>query len=105
MGKALPPNEMRLYRLCDEALYYIWDPIGVMGPPSARDEYYSYLPHVFELVKADRRSELLTYLREVSSSRMGLTRPDALLEERTVDFLFDARIWFESVGAASSDDE
>ena len=50
MGQKLPPDQMELYRRVDEVLHYLWDPIGVAGAPEARDEYYSYLPHVFSLL-------------------------------------------------------
>ena len=51
MGKKLEPKDEELYRRVDEVLHYILDPIGVSGIPQARDEYYSYLPGVFQLVK------------------------------------------------------
>ncbi len=73
MGIELPPNEQELYRRVDEVLHYIWDPIGVAGVPQARDEYYSYLPEVFSLLK--NNADLLkiaTYLERVVIDRMGL---------------------------------
>ena len=50
MGKKLSPKENKLYKRVDETLFYIWDPIGVNHVPQARDEYYSFLPGIFELV-------------------------------------------------------
>jgi hypothetical protein len=97
MSKRLSADDARLYRLCDEALYYLWDPIGVAGSPQARDEYYSYLPQVFRLVKARRRPELVAYLRRVSEEDMGLPKPDPLDSERTADFLFSAQEWIEEM--------
>lgn len=39
----------------------------------ARDEYYSYLPHVFSRLKGNLEPEPITkYLFEVSTDRMGL---------------------------------
>jgi hypothetical protein len=52
LGEKLPPQELELYKRCDEVLHYLWDPIGVAGAPGARDEYRSYLPNVFALVQA-----------------------------------------------------
>ncbi|WP_299948575.1 hypothetical protein [uncultured Microbulbifer sp.] len=49
MGKKLPPDELELYKLIDEILWKDWDPIGVNDTPEARDEYQSYLPHIFHL--------------------------------------------------------
>ena len=73
MGKKLSPPDEELYRRVDEVLHYIWDPIGVSGAPNARDEYYSYLPIVFKLLKSDSNSEqIVDYLFEVSTERMGL---------------------------------
>jgi hypothetical protein len=78
-----------------EALYYLWDPIGVSGVPQARDEYYAYLPRVFQLVKTGRRDELLDYLREVSDDHMGLPGINTSADEATADFLFDAAAWIQ----------
>jgi hypothetical protein len=52
MGEKLSPKELALYRAVDEVLHYVWDPIGVAGAPRARDEYFSYLPKVYGMVKA-----------------------------------------------------
>ncbi|USD20444.1 hypothetical protein [Microbulbifer variabilis] len=49
MGKKLPPEELELYKAIDEILWRDWDPIGVNEMPEARDEYQSYLPHIFRL--------------------------------------------------------
>ncbi|HEX9173426.1 MAG TPA: hypothetical protein VF861_12260, partial [Telluria sp.] len=57
----------------DEVLHYIWDPIGVSGMPMARDEYYSYLPQVFSLVRDGASVDrIATYLFEVVTERMEL---------------------------------
>ena len=93
MGKSLSPVEKRIYRLCDEALYWFWDPIGVSWAPQARDEYYSYLPKVFQLVMSDQRQELIDYLQWVSDQRMGLPATDAKRREEVADYLIDARDW------------
>ena len=34
----------------DEVLHYIWDPIGVIGAPEARDEYITYVPIVVDAI-------------------------------------------------------
>jgi hypothetical protein len=93
MGKSLSPVEKRIYRLCDEALYWLWDPIGVSGAPQARDEYYGYLPKVFQLVMSDKRQELVDYLRYVSEDRMGVPETDAKHREKVADYLIDGRDW------------
>lgn len=73
MGKPLPPEELELYRRCDEVLHYVWDPIGVSDSPWARDEYTGYLPGVFELVVSGAsEGELVGHLLAIARDRMGL---------------------------------
>jgi hypothetical protein len=102
MEKHLSSDDARLYRLCDEALYYVWDPIGVSDSPQARDEYDSYLPRVFRLVKGRQRQELLDYLREVAVNFMGLPAAETEAEERTAAFLLDAAEWIDEMSEHSS---
>src|SRR5712691_12849926 len=102
MGKALSPIEMRLYRLCDEALYWLWDPIGVRGAASARDEYWAYLPRVVELVNNGDPEAVVDYLSRIPEDRMGLGRYEAQAQ-RTVDFLFEARAWIERSADAQTE--
>ena len=97
MGKSMSPPDARLYRICDEAIHYLWDPIGVAWAPQARGEYYSYLPKVFLLVKAKQRVELIEYLREVEEVRMGGGKTPSTSRERVADFLLDARDWLEEM--------
>ena len=73
MSTKLSPTDEELYRIVDEVLHYIWDPIGISGMPMARDEYYSYLPQVFDLLKANVKPEpIAKYLAEISTEQMGL---------------------------------
>lgn len=81
MGAKLEPMDEELYRRVDEVLHYIWDPIGVSGIPQARDEYYSYLPGVFQLVKNKAAANIIAqHLTDIVVNRMGLrgTTEDAL---------------------------
>ncbi|MBB1304823.1 hypothetical protein [Pseudoalteromonas sp. SR43-5] len=74
-------SEKRLYRATDEILFYMWDPIGVRDIPAARDEYQSYLPKVFKLVKADAaNTKIAAYLNEIETTSMGLgaNKPHAI---------------------------
>jgi hypothetical protein len=67
-------QEIELYRRVDEILHYVWDPIGVSGIPSARNEYQSYVPHVVALLNENATSEQIAgYLNEVVTKRMGLS--------------------------------
>ena len=94
MGQQLQLEEMRLYRLCDEALFYVWDPIGVCGAPEARTEYQAYMPQVYELVRLGKRDELIAYLVNVTEDRMGM-RPNEELAANAVEFMMRGRAWVE----------
>jgi len=93
----LSPEDVRLHRLCDEALFYIWDPIGVHDAPEARDEYQAYVPQVVTLVKAGSREELIDHLNTVMG--MGLV-PDGKRAEDTADFLLGGRDWIARTSAS-----
>ena len=82
MGTKLKEQEKKLYRQTDEVLHYLWDPIGVRGIAQARDEYYSYLPHVFSMVLNDSKpEEIAEYLLRTEEDNMGLS-PD---REKAID--------------------
>lgn len=70
---SLSSNDKELLRRIDELLHYLWDPIGVAGVPQARDEYESYVPQVFRLLKATLDGkEVAEYLHWLSAEHMGL---------------------------------
>jgi len=60
MKNKLNDQEKKLYRQTDEVLHYMWDPIGVKGIAQARDEYHSYLPHVFSLLLKGENTKQIT---------------------------------------------
>lgn len=67
-------DDTDLYRMVDEVLHYVWDPIGVSTEPRARDEYYAYVPSVFSLVRDDRNArEIAAHLRSIAVERIGLS--------------------------------
>lgn len=74
MGTKLSPHDLELYQRVDEVLHYMWDPIGVAGMPTARDEYYDYLPTVFSLLTQtdDNDEKIAEYLVYVATDRMML---------------------------------
>jgi hypothetical protein len=78
MGRKLSAPDLALYRVLDEVLHYVWDPIGVSSAPQARDEYHAYLPQVFDLLrKGADESRISAYLTSVTTEQMGLSsRPD-----------------------------
>jgi hypothetical protein len=66
-------KDNRLYQRVDEVLHYLWDPIGIARCPGARDEYYSYLPQVFSMLKQGCNEEKIAdYLGKVTSLSMGM---------------------------------
>ena len=73
MGKKLPPKQLDLYQGIDEILWKDWDPIGIHGNTDARDEYYAYLPIVFNMaLKNASTNEIAQYLHKVADGSMGL---------------------------------
>lgn len=69
----LSSNDRELLRRIDEVLHYLWDPIGVAGVPQARDEYESYVPQIFRLLKTTvGGKEVAEYLGWLSTEHMGL---------------------------------
>ena len=87
MGKKLDPKDNELYKRTDEVLHYIWDPIGVSGEPFARDEYWAYLPQVFNMVLNDKPKEIIvSYLLTVVKDNMGLN-PNRKNTEKVVKIL------------------
>jgi hypothetical protein len=66
-------KDKELLRRIDEILHYLWDPIGVAGVPQARDEYESYVPQVFRLLKATvDGKDVVEYLHWLSTEHMGM---------------------------------
>jgi hypothetical protein len=62
-----------LYRQVDEILWKEWDPLGVNEIPEARDEYYSYIMGIINLLyKGSSANEIAEYLYEVESDTMGM---------------------------------
>lgn len=73
MGQKLPPDQLKLYKRIDEILFYKWDPIGVSDWAGSRNEYQSYLPHVFQLaLDNDSPEAIAEYLTEIPTQRIGL---------------------------------
>ena len=94
MGRKLPEDQMRLYRRIDEALFFIWDPIGVSDSAWARDEYQSYLPAVFRSVmQKSPREELIEHLIELEAIHMGMGKKFGMKKRISsfVDLLYDMR--------------
>lgn len=66
-------KDFLLYRKIDDILWFDWDPIGIndMAP---RDEYQSYVPEIFGLVKANsNRQEIAKRLHKLETENMGMS--------------------------------
>ncbi|WP_415844725.1 hypothetical protein ACMYUJ_17675 [Stutzerimonas zhaodongensis] len=73
MSPKLPPKKAALYDRRDEILWFDWDPIGCNEYEAARDEYHSYLPHVFSLaIGGNDTYKISSFLHECETINMGL---------------------------------
>jgi hypothetical protein len=81
MGSKMTEPDLTLYRIVDEILYYLWDPIGVANSAGPRDEYRMYVPKVFELVILADGPTLLAYLLSVERDGMGLAGNSASAQQ------------------------
>ena len=79
-----------------------WDPIGVKGVPEARDEYDSYAPPIYTLLKTSTLQEVSDYLWWLETEHMGLIG-DRQATERSADRLW--RIHQEIEGSAANERE
>ncbi len=66
-------KEKDLYKRIDEVMYYLWDPIGISSMPPARNEYYAYLPKVFQMLTQGKNlQEIAKYLTHIRVDQIGL---------------------------------
>ena len=69
----LSSQDKELLGRVSEVLYDLWDPIGGAGDFLPRDEYESYVPQVFRLLKGSvDGKDVAEYLHWVTTERMGL---------------------------------
>ncbi len=74
MGEKLSQKQLELYQGIDEILWNDWDPASVSDSSDARDEYYPYLPVVFNMALQNASSlEIAQYLSKVAQDNMGLS--------------------------------
>jgi hypothetical protein len=83
------------YRIADEILYYLWDPIGVAGDPGTRDEYQSYLPTIVSLIGERKIEAAVEYLDATAVDRMGLDK-DTNKSRYIVELLADWKVELDS---------
>ena len=65
-------QEKELIKRINKVLFCVWDPVGVYTEPEARDEYDSYVPQVFSLLKQSNPSEnLKKYLFDIAKKEIA----------------------------------
>ena len=65
-------KDFLLYKKIDDILWFDWDPIGV-NDIAPRDEYQSYVPEIFGLVKSNAdRQEIAGRLFKFETENMGM---------------------------------
>lgn len=73
MGQRFQSDQFALYKRIDEILWFDWDPIGINAIDAARDEYYSYLfPLMNMVLDGTNREQVATYLYECETVNMGM---------------------------------
>jgi hypothetical protein len=71
MDRKLNPQENELYKRTDWAFFYILDPIGVYQVNYARDEYYPYLPQIFQMLMDNKlKYEIVKLLQRIAFVNM-----------------------------------
>ena len=76
-------QEQELYIRTDEALFHLWDPNCLSIDDQFREEYLTYLPHVFDLlISSEDGAELIDYLLFIEESQYGVKKGDNLALER-----------------------
>lgn len=98
MGSKMTEPDLTLYRIVDEVLYYLWDPIGIANSAGPRDEYRMYVPKVFELVRMADGPTLSAYLLSVERDWIGLAGHSASAQ-RIAELLL---AWRVKISEASS---
>ena len=65
-------KDFLLYKKIDDILWHDWDPIGVKDL-APRDEYQSYVPHIFNLKKSGAdRNQIANALFKFETENMGM---------------------------------
>jgi hypothetical protein len=73
MEKSLSEKDRALYTFVDEIIFYHWDPVGVSDSPEARDEYRTYLPQIFLLLRNGATQDAICgLLARFQTDNMGM---------------------------------
>ncbi|SDZ81427.1 hypothetical protein SAMN05192529_10288 [Arachidicoccus rhizosphaerae] len=66
-------KDVLLYKKIDDILWYDWDPIGI-NDIAPRDEYRSYVPEIFSLIKAKAgKQEIANRLHKFETENMAMS--------------------------------
>jgi hypothetical protein len=65
-------EDKKIYLEIDRILWEMWDPVGVNDNEDFRDEYQSYVPHIFTLAKQRNLEALADYLYKTETALMGM---------------------------------
>lgn len=66
-------SDFLLYKKIDDILWFDWDPIGI-NDIAPRDEYQSYIPEIFGLVKAKADIQVIaSRLHKLETDNMGMS--------------------------------
>lgn len=73
MQSYLGLEEQALRKAAGEVLHYVWDPVGVAGVVSARDEYEGYVEGVCSLIWSGANGEIIAeFLVRAAEEGMGI---------------------------------
>lgn len=73
MGQRLSPEQQTLYQLIDDILWTEWDPVGINSVEAARDEYYSYLfPLMNLLIQGADENRISSFLYQCETIDLGM---------------------------------
>lgn len=89
--KKLNQQQKDFYYAIDRILWEEWDPIGVNGIEDVRDEYDSYVSHLFSLsINGADQAKIASHLLDIERSSMGLLGNKQNCEE-VAQKIIDAR--------------
>lgn len=88
-------KEQELYLKVDEAVFYLWDANCLSIDNKYREEYLTYIPHIFDLLLAtETGAEVIDYLVFIEESQFGVAKGDNLAigrATRLVTLLLDIK--------------
>jgi hypothetical protein len=72
----------RIQQSIGDVLLREWDPIGIIDVPEAQGEYDGYVGGVYRLLASGAsQDQLVEHLRQIETTRMGLSVPSAVHQD------------------------